>query len=222
MSNVKKLFPPAIVAKRLRISILKFYEDLSKFCKTMHWSYTPVIDNSKDDFHLFFANNMVTVRQMSVYEDSRPHGFTIEYRLPSFIGEPPNKHEASLVNIPEIGYSHLIYVSLPDNYPAVKSIEKTTEGKDHLYIESRSQLWHPRFYLRKESWGCIMVNGEMDRILMNLFQQLLWEPSHVWKSETETETTNNYKASRFKREVGKEPPHNILLRKMQDRFGVDE
>ena len=65
-----------------------------------------------------------------------------------------------------------------------------------------------------------MVNGEIDRIAMNLFQQLLWEPSHVWKEDPKQETSNNRDATRFAQENGRENIHQFLLSKMNEKWGI--
>lgn len=89
-----------------------------------------------------------------------------------------------------------------------------------MYIESRTQLFHPRFYLREKSWGCIMVNGEIDRIIMNLMQQLLWEPTHVWKDASEFETTNNRFASKWATDFGKNEVYKFVIQKMDEKWGI--
>ena len=66
-----------------------------------------------------------------------------------------------------------------------------------------------------------MVNGEIDRIIMNCFQQLLWEPSHVWKEKGQSETTNNLNATKLASDHGKEQVHKYLIEKMNDQWGIN-
>ena len=215
------LFPPGIIYRRIGISLKTFYDDLAVFCKMMKWRYVPFVQQSDGKRHKW-KNNMVEIEQIEEYDDGRAKGFLMTYFIPSPIGPALNNSKnANLTdNPPLIGYKHKIYVSLPFNYPSVRSIESSVQRSDTLYIESRSQLFHPRFYLREKSWGCIMVNGEIDRIAMNLFQQLLWEPSHVWKEDPKQETSNNRDATRFAQENGRENIHQFLLSKMNEKWGI--
>lgn len=223
MINTPKnyLFPPIIIYKRIEISLKTFFEDLEVFCKKSNWRYDPPKCMS-DGKRSHWKNNLVEIKQIEEFPDGRAKGFIMTYHVPSFIGSPLNKKKAADLdtNPPALGYKHEIYVALPANYPSVKSIESSQKRSDALYIESRSQLFHPRFYLRRKSWGCIMVNGEIDRIAMNLLQQLLWEPSHVWKDAGEYETTNNVSASNLAKELGKQEVYNYLLEKMKVQWGL--
>ena len=190
----------------------------------MNWQFDPVIDKS-DEIALVshWDHNLVKITQIESYPADRPKGFIFTFLIPSPVNSPKNLSQPPNLtnNIPQIGYNHKIYVCLPRNYPAVKSVELAQPGTDTLYIESRPQLWHPRFYLQQKSWGCIMVNGEIDRIAMNLFQQLLWEPGHVWKLSEERETTNNSNASRWGQINGKEEVYKFLLNLMNEKWHVN-
>ena len=174
LNHTNTLFPPGILYRRIEISLKTFYDDLKTFSKTMNWKFDPYVNSSNGKTHKW-KNNLVEVEQIEQYDDGRPKGYILTYYIPSPIGEPlDTSRPANLTdNIPLIGYKHKIYVSLPFNYPSVRSIESSVQRSDTLYIESRSQLFHPRFYLRQKSWGCVMVNGEIDRIAMNLFQQFI-------------------------------------------------
>ncbi len=63
-----------------------------------------------------------------------------------------------------------------------------------------------------------MVNGEIDRIAMNRFQQLLWEPTYVWKYPGEHETTNNSSASNWGLNNGKKEVQAYLLALMKEKW----
>ena len=220
INNNSTLFPPSIIYRRIGISLKTFYDDLMVFCKKMNWKCEPFV-NESDGKRLKCRNNLVDIQQIEEYDDGRAKGFIFTYFIPSPIGKALSGNAPNLTdNPPIIGYKHKIYVSLPFNYPSVRSIESSVQRSDTLYIESRSQLFHPRFYLREKSWGCIMVNGEIDRIAMNLFQQLLWEPGHVWKEDPNLETTNNFDASNWAKDCGKEPIHQFLLKMMNDQWGL--
>lgn len=188
----------------------------------MGWRFDPYISTS-DGKKNKWKNNLVEIEQIEEYDDGRAKGFIFTFHIPSPIGPPfDTSRPANLTdNLPQIGYKHKIYVSLPYNYPSVRSIESNVQRTDTLYIESRSQLFHPRFYLRTKSWGCIMVNGEIDRIAMNLFQQLLWEPGHVWKDNSQQETTNNHNASAWAKKCGKEEIHTLMLGLMNKQWSIN-
>lgn len=221
IQNVNTLFPPGIIYRRIEISLKTFYQDLAIFSKKMNWKCDPPRIQS-DGKKSKWKNNLVEIEQIEEYEDGRAKGFIFTYFIPSPIGPPLSGKQADLdKNLPVIGYKHKIYVSLPHNYPSVRSIESSVQRTDTLYIESRSQLFHPRFYLREKSWGCIMVNGEIDRIAMNLFQQLLWEPSHIWKENPSHETTNNHNASSWAKKCGKEEIYEVILGLMNKQWSIN-
>lgn len=219
--NHPTLFPPSIIYRRIEISLKSFYTDLKTFCKTMGWRCDPYVSTS-DGKVIKWKNNLVEIEQIEQYDDGRAKGFLFTYRIPSPIGPPFDSSKKANItdNIPQIGYKHKIYVSLPYNYPSVRSIESSVQRTDTLYIESRSQLFHPRFYLREKSWGCIMINGEIDRIAMNLFQQLLWEPGHIWKENPLHETTNNMEASLWAKNCGKQEIHKLMINLMTRQWSV--
>lgn len=215
------LFPPRILFKRIESNFRIFYDDLGTYCRRMDWRFdVPQCSSDEVRFYHQWQNNLVEVELFEQYSDNRAKAFLFTYHIPSPVGNPKNKGRANLTdNPPEVGYKHQIYVAIPMNYPSVRAVESSGQRSDITYIESRSQLWHPRFYLQQKSWGCIMVNGELDRIAMNLFQQLLWEPGHVWKLPGEHETTNNRAASQWGKEMGHNEIHQFMIRLMTERWG---
>lgn len=214
------LYTPGIIYRRIDNSLKNFFEDLKVLCKNKHWQYEPYVKESNGKRHKW-KNNLVQIEQIEEYDDGRAKGFLFTFFIPSPIGPGLlNKPENLTDNPPVLGYKHKIYVSLPFNYPSVSAIESRVQRSDTLYIETRSQLFHPRFYLREKTWGSIIVTGEIDKIAMNLFQQLLWEPSHViWEEDPEHEPINNQQAINWVTNYGSEPIHQFLLSKMNDQWG---
>lgn len=73
-------------------------------------------------------------------------------------------------NTPSISYSHTFRIDLPREYPA---------RVDKIKIFAETQQFHPRF--SNSGWGeaCLHINGEIDRILMDLIFQVLHDPERV-------------------------------------------
>ena len=200
-----------------------FYNELKILCSKHRWRYDPPIKKRIGNFNRW-KNNLVSIEQVEEYDDYRPKGFIVTYNIPSFIGLPINRDEQPDLNEnqPSIGYKHKIYISLPYNYTTAQSIESSEKRSDAFYIESRSQLFHPKFLLRDKSWGKIEVrSGEMSKILMSLLFCLLWDSEYVWKGiEDNNEKFINQQALALSKKYGNEV-YSFLLEKMTFQWGLN-
>lgn len=71
---------------------------------------------------------------------------------------------------PVYSYNHAFRIDLPREYPA-------RVDKIKIYVET--QIFHPRFH--SSGWGeaCLHINGEIDRILMDMIFQVLCDPDRI-------------------------------------------
>ncbi|MHA1739486.1 MAG: hypothetical protein ACTSXA_12045 [Candidatus Heimdallarchaeota archaeon] len=85
-------------------------------------------------------------------------------RTPGLVGQSTN---SQLMNI---GYKHKFSISLPREYPAnLAKIEMRTV----------TRLWHPRIPTSGVGKACITVNGEVDRIFIDLIYNLLMDARRI-------------------------------------------
>lgn len=73
-------------------------------------------------------------------------------------------------NKPVITYLHTFKIDLPREYPA---------RVDKIKIFAETQIFHPRFASSGWGEGCIHINGEIDRILMDMIFQVLFDPERI-------------------------------------------
>ena len=207
------LFPPKVIRARIEVTIQNFFEDLKNYCQKMGWRCDKPVFKEKE-----WYNILIKIEEIEQWDDNRPKAYLFTFYIPSPIAA---KGEPNFTNNPPIiGFEHKIYVKLNKEYPIIKARESPVISDNYLYIESRSQIWHPRFFPRKQSWGCIMVFGELDAIAMHLFGQLLWHVDKVWKYKG-TETTNNPVASRWG-STNKEKAEQFMKKQMDKMWGVKE
>jgi ubiquitin-protein ligase len=67
-------------------------------------------------------------------------------------------------------YNHTFRIELPREYPA---------RVDKIKLFSETQIFHPRFATSGWGEGCIHINGEIDRILMDMIFQVLCDPDRI-------------------------------------------
>lgn len=109
---------------------------------------------------------------LNKYDSDRPQNLLFEFFLPLLSGRP-YFIKNTLTNEPKIiGFHHKIQVDLPEEYPL---------RVDKVKIKAISKIWHPHFNDLGEF--LIILNSEVDKIGMHLFQQLLWDPTHIFFNE---------------------------------------
>ena len=171
------LFPPQIARKRLSSTLKFFFEDLEKVCNVNKWKYDPPINNEK-----VWKNSMITIEEILQYPSGRPQTYQITYNIPSFVTST------------QIGYKHIINITIPDSYP---------NNLSQVKINHKTKLNHPR---NMGNYLCLKVNGEMDRIIMNLLNQLLWEKNDIYGELEDFKRNDNGN-------------RKVLLREMEKMWG---
>jgi hypothetical protein len=85
-------------------------------------------------------------------------------RTPGIVGQAT---KGSNINI---SHTHKFSIMLPREYPANLS---------HIKMRAISPLWHPRISMGRSGDACITVNGEVDRILIDLIYHILMDPKRI-------------------------------------------
>lgn len=152
------LFPPKILNLRINTSIEQFYKDLESFMVRKGWTFDPPL--KLDEFH--WKSLDCEVRVSAYHPDKAIKSVQYALFMPGI---------KELVDYkPHYTYTHTFRIDLPREYPA---------RVDKVRIYSESQLFHPRFSSSGWGEGCIHINGEIDRVLMDLVFQVLLDPERV-------------------------------------------
>jgi len=161
---VKKIsranFPATVVNARIAESINVFYDSMEDFFKKEGWKWQPFARKGDK-----WVQEDYTVEITGKYQDGafREILFTTR-RTPGLVGQSAQKEQMN------IGYTHKFTIHLPRVYPANLS---------HIKMKSVTRLWHPRISMSSRGDACIIVNGEVDRILIDLIYHLLMDPRRI-------------------------------------------
>jgi hypothetical protein len=155
---ISLLFPPKILNLRIKTSVEQFFSDLKQFFGLKNWDW--VDPEEIGEFHWRTPDLEIKVVARNADESIR----AIQYGLniPGVIGL--NGKE------PILTMTHSFRIELPREYPA---------RVDKIRIIADSQIFHPRFSISGLGEACIQINGEIDRILMDMIFQVLYDPDRV-------------------------------------------
>ncbi|MHA2365916.1 MAG: hypothetical protein ACXAC7_18295 [Candidatus Hodarchaeales archaeon] len=185
------MFPPKVINRRVKNSILAFLSDLKKIHESHGWIYDPPTQLS--DNH--WRSQDVDIKITNFHEDGAIK--TIDYliKIPGIISLRGNR--------PIYGKYHKVEITLPREYPT---------RVDKIALKSLSTLFHPRFSTSEGNQPCVTINGELDRILMDLLYHILYEPSRVQPpSLYQADSGINGQAMRFYERKGPNAVHQMLL-----------
>lgn len=133
---------------------------MEDFYKKNKWKWTPFMRKGdkwvQEDF---------TVEVIGKFRDGayREIMFSLR-RIPGLVGQSNNLKHLN------ISYEHKFLVYLPREYPANLS---------HIKMRAATRLWHPRISVSGAGDACITVNGEIDRILIDLIYHMLMDPKRI-------------------------------------------
>ncbi|MBN1331166.1 MAG: hypothetical protein JXA54_16965 [Candidatus Heimdallarchaeota archaeon] len=157
MSRVN--FPATVVNARIAESISVFYESMEEFFKKKGWRWTSYKQTSdkwvQEDYSIEIKGKFSDGTYQTIV-------FTMR-RTPGLVGQ-------SLSDQLNISYEHKFSILLPREYPANLS---------HIKMSSLTPLWHPRISMGRGGNACITVNGEIDRILIDIIYHILMDPKRI-------------------------------------------
>jgi len=157
MSRVN--FPATVVNARIAESISVFYESMEEFFKKKGWRWIPCKQTGdkwvQEDYSVEIKGKFSDGTYQTIV-------FTMR-RTPGLIGQ-------SLSNQLNLSYEHKFSIFLPREYPANLS---------HIKMSSLTPLWHPRISMGRGGNACITVNGEIDRILIDIIYHILMDPIRI-------------------------------------------
>jgi len=161
---VKKIartyFPATVVNARIAESISVFYESMEDFFKKKGWKWVPQKRTGDK-----WVQEDYTVEIKGKYKDGayRDILFTMR-RTPGLVGQSANRKQMNMSN------DHKFSIFLPREYPANLS---------HIKMRTITRLWHPRISTGSNGEACITVNGEVDRILIDILYHILMDPKRI-------------------------------------------
>lgn len=153
------MFPAKIYNLRLDTSIKTFLKDLEALHKTYKWKWTE--PTKVGDYH--WRTTDVEIEPAGRHSDDAISQFLYNLTIPG-VRAVRGTSEISF------SYNHRFRIELPREYPA---------RVDSIKVFSETPIYHPRFRSGGMSKGCVTINGEIDRILMDLIFQVLLDPARV-------------------------------------------
>ena len=152
-------FPTRVFNERIAVFIDAFFDEMARLYKAQGWAWE---------------------------EPSRAAG---RWEHPDFAVRIARRHKDGAARTVEIGLSHLPGIE------SVSSSDEVTLTSDHCFridiprsypadlgaivVRSLKTLYHPRIGTSGKGQACIHVNGEIDRVLMNIVWQVLLDPARV-------------------------------------------
>lgn len=152
------LFPAKILNLRINTSIEQFFKDFEQYLTKKGWHYEE--PEKVAEYHWKGVDFEIKVSHYHADKAIK----SIQYAL--FI---PGIKELK-GNEPIITHNHTFRIELPREYPA---------RVDKIKIFAETQQFHPRFSNSGWGEGCLHINGEIDRILMDMIFQTLQDPDRV-------------------------------------------
>ena len=143
---------------RINTSIEQFLKDFEQYLTKKGWPVDPI--QKVDEYHWKCSD--FEIRVSDYHPDKAIKSIQYALYLPSVRELKDNK--------PIITYFHTFKIELPREYPA---------RVDKIKIFAETQIFHPRFASSGWGEGCIHINGEVDRILMDMIFQVLFDPERI-------------------------------------------
>lgn len=207
------LFPPKILNLRLRTGIEQFFEDYSHYCRRQGWPTKK--PSLVDELKLHFRHPQFEVRVQKFYPDGAAH--VLQY----YVKGVPGVQKVTEATIEEIEQGkgtmvmvdkHSFRIELPREYPNLLS---------KIRVFNESEMFHPRFGKTVQTEVCIAVNGEIDRILLDLVFQILQDPERVRPPSMydDGDFGVNYSAMLWYQKRGPKEIHQILFQKFVEQWG---
>lgn len=154
----KSLFPSDVFNERVNAFIQSFYDELKERFEKRGWEWQAPVQNSDGWFHsdldLSFPRRY---RDGAIKEIS-----ALFKRLPGIVSVRGTDAK--------LRYEHHALISLPREYPARLSSIKFT---------LKTPLFHPRIRSDGRGNACVVINGDIDRVLGNITAQILMHPGEV-------------------------------------------
>jgi len=152
-------FPPTVVNARIAESIHVFYEAMEDFFKKKGWKWAPY---KRTGDKWIQEDYSITIRTKYADGTYKELVFTLR-RTPGIVSQ-------SLGSSLNLSDKHKVSILLPREYPA---------NLAHIKMRLLTPLWHPRISMRRGGDACITVNGEVDRILIDLIYHILMDPKRI-------------------------------------------
>lgn len=162
---------------RIKTSIKGFFFDLKAFFRSLNWEW--IEPEETEEYH--WRNQDFEIQAIGRYSDSSINVIRYNLFIPGIVGLDGLD--------PIISFSHSFRIILPREYPA---------RVDKVKIFVDSQLFHSRFSVSTGE-ACFTINGEIDRILLELIFFVLNDPAHVFPPEIydEVDFGCNYNAMKW-------------------------
>lgn len=151
-------FPPRVFNERIAVFVDAFYEETARLYAAQGW---PWEEPTRSEWH--WEHPDFDVRIARRHKDGAARSLEIRLRslpgIESVVGEDVT-----------VTYEHRFRVDIPRAYP---------NKLGQIVVRSMKKLYHPRIGTSGKGEACIHVNGEIDRVLLNIVRQVLLDPEYI-------------------------------------------
>ena len=203
MSRSKKktrmLFPPDVFNERVSAFVEAFYAGLKEDFEKRGWPWAGPLRSEAG-----WSHPELDVSFPGHYEDGAIKRIKVHFkRLPGTVGLQGTH--------PDLVWEHVVEIALPREYPA---------NLNAIKFAFVTRIFHPRVSISGTGTACVVVNGDIDRVITNIKEQILLNPAVVMPPSLfgTTDHGNNYAAMVW---YERDPHgiHRMLVREWEEAHG---
>lgn len=152
-------FPTGVFNERIAVFVDAFYEEMARLYRAQGWGWE---EPRRGDG--LWEHPDFTVRVAHRHKDRAIR--TLEAELEHLPGVQSVSPEGKMT----LTRRHRFRIDIPRAYP-----NKLGE----IAVRAMTKLYHPRIGSGGTGTACIHVNGEIDRVLLNIVRQILLDPAAI-------------------------------------------
>ena len=152
-------FPTRVLNERVAVFVDAFFDEMGGLYEEQGWPWRePERGAGRWD------HDDCTIRIARRFNDQAARTLEVKLRNLPGIEAVDGAGEA------EVTHEHRFRIDIPRSYP---------NNLGAIVVRSMKRLYHPRIGGSGRGEACIHVNGEIDRVLLNLVRQILLDPACV-------------------------------------------
>lgn len=152
-------FPTSIFNERIAVFVDAFLDEMARLYAEQGWAWDEPTRSAGRWEH---ADFVIRIAGRSKDKAAR----TLEVKLRNLPGVEAVDADGKV----DLTHEHRFRIDVPRSYP---------NNLGAIVVRSMKTLYHPRIGRSGKGEACVHVNGEIDRVLLNLVRQVLLDPAFV-------------------------------------------